>query len=158
MWYIVYRGGSYYLLRVHRRVERGSGSDFSTRVLCVTRVLERGKVGRMRAIDADALYEQLKQDEEMARNRVLDTESTLPYPNNLNPSYARYVAQMNERTRLKHMVADAPTVEERKTGKWINRSLNILYPEWERYTCSVCGKHSDNYDFCPNCGADMRGE
>ena len=48
--------------------------------------------------------------------------------------------------------------EERKTGKWINRSLNILYPEWERYTCSVCGKHSDNYDFCPNCGADMRGD
>ena len=56
-------------------------------------------------------------------------------------------------------VLEAPTVvPERKTGKWINRSLNILYPEWERYTCSVCGKHSDNYDYCPNCGADMRGE
>lgn len=51
-----------------------------------------------------------------------------------------------------------PIEPERKTGKWINRSLNILYPEWERYTCSVCGKHSYNYDFCPNCGADMRGE
>lgn len=48
--------------------------------------------------------------------------------------------------------------QERKKGKWINRSLNILYPEYERYTCSVCGKHSYNYDFCPNCGADMRGE
>lgn len=71
----------------------------------------------MRLIDADALYEQLKQDEEMARNRVLDTESTLPYPNNLNPSYTRYVAQMNERTRIKHMVADAPTIEERKKGE-----------------------------------------
>jgi rubrerythrin len=46
---------------------------------------------------------------------------------------------------------------ERKKGKWINRSLNIRYPEWERYTCSVCGKHSNNYDFCPHCGADMRG-
>lgn len=48
----------------------------------------------MRLIDADALYERLKQDEEMARNRVLDTDSSLPYPNNLNPSYTRYVAQM----------------------------------------------------------------
>lgn len=71
----------------------------------------------MRLIDADALYERLKQDEEMARNRVLDTDSSLPYPNNLNPSYTRYVAQMDERTRLKHMVADAPTIEpEQRTG------------------------------------------
>ena len=44
---------------------------------------------------------------------------------------------------------------EQKKGEWINRSLNILYPEWERYTCSVCGKHSYNYNFCPNCGAKM---
>ena len=48
------------------------------------------------------------------------------------------------------------TQPERKKGRWINRSLNVLYPEWERYTCSVCGKHSDSYDYCPNCGADMR--
>ena len=47
---------------------------------------------------------------------------------------------------------------ERKKGKWINRSLNILYPERERYTCSVCGKHSYNYDFCPNCGSYNGGE
>lgn len=44
-----------------------------------------------------------------------------------------------------------------RTGHWINRSLNIKYPEWERYTCSECGKHSDGFDYCPNCGADMRG-
>ena len=68
-----------------------------------------------RLIDADALYEKVQHDEELARNRVLDTESTLPYSNNLNPSYIRYVAQMNERTRLKFMIADAPTIEpERK--------------------------------------------
>ena len=47
---------------------------------------------------------------------------------------------------------------ERKKGKWINRSLNILYPEWERYTCSVCGKHSYSYDFCPHCGSYNGGE
>ena len=44
---------------------------------------------------------------------------------------------------------------EPKTGKWINRSMNICYPEWERYTCSECGKHSYIYDYCPNCGARM---
>lgn len=52
MCYIVYRGGSYYLLRVHRRVARCSGTDFSTRVPCVTRVFERGKVGRMTTAEA----------------------------------------------------------------------------------------------------------
>ena len=91
----------------------------------------------MRLIDADALYEQLKQDEEMARNRVLDTESSLPYPNNLNPSYTRYVAQMDERTRLKHMVADAPTIEPEiircKDCKW--RDDNLV--EERMYWCDV---------------------
>lgn len=111
----------------------------------------------MRLIDADALYEQLKQDEEMARNRVLDTESSLPYPINLNPSYTRYVAQMNERTRLKHMVADAPTIEERKKGKW-------MPDKWGFWVCSACGFPSEAsaanvlYKYCPVCGAKMEGE
>ena len=57
---------------------------------------------------------------------------------------------------IDRFMAFASTQPERKKGRWINRSLNVLYPEWERYTCSVCGKHSDSYDYCPNCGADMR--
>ena len=106
----------------------------------------------MRLINADALYEKVQHDEELARNRVLDTESTLPYPNNLNPSYTRYVAQMDERTRLKHMIADALTIEpERKKGKWIDG--------YKRQTCSVCRQRGyRSWKFCPNCGADMRGE
>jgi rubrerythrin len=59
---------------------------------------------------------------------------------------------------IRKYIDEAPTIEPRKKGKWINRSLNIMYPEWERYTCSVCGKHSNNYDFCPYCGSDNRGE
>ena len=52
-----------------------------------------------------------------------------------------------------------PTIEERKTGKWIDitnyESLD------EEYKCSVCGYelyYSYPTKFCPNCGADMRGE
>ena len=117
----------------------------------------------MRLIDADALYEKVQHDEELARNRVLDTESTLPYPNNLNPSYTRYVAQMNERTRLKEMVADAPTIEpERKTGKWIEEQRGIKVT---LYKCSECGRTvmddtgydvAKDYPFC-HCGAEMNG-
>lgn len=42
-------------------------------------------------------------------------------------------------------------------GKWLPREEGVLYPFWERYTCSECGKHSDDTCYCPNCGADMRG-
>lgn len=69
-----------------------------------------------------------------------------------------------DREKLLKVMANAPIMllpsaqPERKKGCWINRSLNIVYPEWERYTCSVCGKHSHSYDFCPNCGAEMKGE
>ena len=59
---------------------------------------------------------------------------------------------------LHHLEFMSSAQPERKKGKWINRSLNILYPERERYTCSVCGKHSYNYDFCPNCGSYNGGE
>ena len=106
-----------------------------------------------RLIDANALYEKVQHDEELARNRVLDTESTLPYPNNLNPSYTRYVAQMDERTRLKSMIADAPTIEERKVGKWDDIGGVI------RYGCPFCHNAQERKsNFCPNCGALMRGE
>ena len=55
-----------------------------------------------------------------------------------------------------------PAKPERKTGKWIEQDDG-----WDGiyYECSVCrepftlidGTPSDNlYNFCPNCGADMR--
>ncbi len=58
----------------------------------------------------------------------------------------------------------AADVVERKKGMW-------LYwwdePDYDTYECSVCGASFNipdgnplehNYKFCPNCGADMRGE
>lgn len=41
-----------------------------------------------------------------------------------------------------------PTIEERKQGEWI----------FSR--CDKCGAYHDGMyrNFCPNCGADMRGE
>jgi len=49
-----------------------------------------------------------------------------------------------------------PTIEPQpqKYGKWIKRKGAI------GYNCSCCGKSdiSNHFDYCPNCGADMRGE
>lgn len=51
------------------------------------------------------------------------------------------------------MVYEQPTIE-RKKGKWIDKS-NGIEGAWNY--CSVCGEQAiDLYDFCPNCGADMR--
>lgn len=51
-------------------------------------------------------------------------------------------------------LAHAPTIEKRKTGKWIPFDI-----PW--YQCSKCGAVRENKSFmenyCPNCGADMRG-
>lgn len=54
--------------------------------------------------------------------------------------------------------------EEKETfhnGDGINEPI---IEEWQSAKCSICGKYHttpymyyfDNYNFCPNCGADMR--
>ena len=51
---------------------------------------------------------------------------------------------------------------ERKKGKWIRITDEVFA---DRFECSECGKLPpiENFewwlsDYCPNCGADMRGE
>lgn len=54
-------------------------------------------------------------------------------------------------------ILEAPTVDAVpvRHGKWMPREEGCVYPFWERYTCSVCGKHADDTDYCPHCGARM---
>ena len=47
-----------------------------------------------------------------------------------------------------------PAAEERPQGEWI---MNKTSARGRNYTCTNCKKVSRNkFDFCPNCGADMR--
>lgn len=52
-----------------------------------------------------------------------------------------------------------PTVGERKEGEWIHDiHYGLKLPE---HRCSICGEweYSDTEsNFCPNCGAHMKGE
>jgi hypothetical protein len=50
-------------------------------------------------IDKSALYEEIAQLEELARDRYLETPSN-------SPCSSRYMAQLNERTSFKHIIAD----------------------------------------------------
>ena len=61
-------------------------------------------------------------------------------------------------------IQDVPPAEpERKTGKWITTDDGW---DGEYFVCSVCGcpwtliegtPEDNGMNFCPNCGADMRG-
>ena len=74
---------------------------------------------------------------------------------------------------FKHMVEDAPTIDAVSVvhGNWEEKETfhnaddNPIIEEWQSARCSVCGKYHttpymyyfDNFNFCPNCGNDMRG-
>lgn len=61
-----------------------------------------------------------------------------------------------------------PSAEPRMKGKWIERNVTDAkyIEEWQSARCSVCGLYHttpymyffDQYNFCPSCGADMRGD
>lgn len=61
-------------------------------------------------IDAEPLYKQMVEQEELARQRVIDTPSRLPH-GDANPYATRYATQLDERTKFKFMLADTPAAD-----------------------------------------------
>lgn len=57
-------------------------------------------------------------------------------------------------------ILDAPTIEpERKRGKWEITNLGAVGAFDSCSECKRVVKHkAPFYNYCPNCGADMRGE
>lgn len=75
----------------------------------------------------------------------------------------------SNKKRLDEWINNLPSAQpERKTGKW--KGYNADNPKWQRtdgtpifLVCSECdgsvlNNGSAHWNFCPNCGADMRGE
>lgn len=51
-------------------------------------------------------------------------------------------------------VMDAPTIEERKTGRWVLVEMG----DTDLYECSLCRKRKTYMSpFCDMCGANMEG-
>ena len=47
----------------------------------------------------------------------------------------------------------------RKKAQWVSRRYKVLDSMLQGFFCSECGqKGSSQPNFCPNCGADMRGD
>lgn len=63
--------------------------------------------------------------------------------------------ELDELREAVQMAVDS--LHERKKGKWIHNPDPMAGEGF--WHCSVCGSDAYDYtDFCPNCGADMRGE
>lgn len=112
-----------------------------------------------RMIDADALELILNNAIEMmvTMAKALDSED--------DPEIQM---EIKAYTDILNGVKEQPTIEECKTGRWIYGENDVAL--CDGYWCDKCGffvpwdyKHKSidyikDYHFCPNCGADMRGE
>ena len=66
---------------------------------------------------------------------------------------------------VEEMIDDIPAADVREVvrGKWLYRGQRVIDDLFPTYACSACGRVI-NADlrtrciFCPNCGADTRGE
>lgn len=96
-------------------------------------------------IERAALYNKIAALEELARNRYLDTPGS-------NPAYPRYHAQLNERTALKHLVADFPAAADVTQVVRCGECQNCLIDlsERARHLCMAGGlpKQVTLEDFC----------
>lgn len=61
--------------------------------------------------------------------------------------------------RLEGAISSLPTVEERKEGHWIRDGHHIRCSECSEYICDK-DREGDTIpqNYCPNCGAYMKGE
>lgn len=88
----------------------------------------------MRLIDADVLKMEFPKDEDW------------DYPVNTNS----YVCEL---------IDAQPTIEsKRKKGRWIKGGEQPYFRKhFDIVVCSKCNKRGEHrWNFCPNCGADMR--
>lgn len=97
----------------------------------------------VRLIDANALLEEIEEEIE-AEDEFTDEDKYVII--GLKIAYKAIKRQ--------------PTIEAER-GKWITH-FDDLFPEDSTIECSVCHRHSpadmQHDNFCPNCGADMRGD
>lgn len=115
-------------------------------------------------IDKSKLYNAIASREEEYRSVLLRER------NYNTPTALQMQGLLNATTLIKHMISDYPAADVRPIvrGKWIyGKEIAREYLAGERIAvdyedilCSVCKTHYrpyvGNFNYCPNCGADMR--
>ena len=85
--------------------------------------------------------------------RLIDADEIRIKPEYMHDICGSVMIRVEDVARI---LNEMPTInsQPRQKGKWIDRSYDID-GVWNY--CSVCMEQAiDLYDFCPNCGADMR--
>lgn len=110
-------------------------------------------------INKAKLYEEIAKLEELAMDRFLDTPHDNPY-------YEVYREKLNERTALKHFIADfeVENIKPVKHSKWVTNNTSTFYKMGALdtthirtvYRCDNCNRKTEVKEkYCPRCGAKM---
>ena len=88
--------------------------------------------------------------------RIIDAGELLPKIINWRESLAETYGKNDEYVKclgeVLDIIDDVPIIDERREGMWIKRASSL-------YRCSECARFSPSREnFCPNCGAYMRGD
>ena len=100
-------------------------------------------------------------------NDLISRQAAIDGINNICPVDTEYDCALLDRVDVRYVLSDLPSAQsDRKKGNWI-------YGEDEYgidgYHCDKCGffvpwdyahkfiSYIEDYNFCPSCGADMRG-
>lgn len=78
-------------------------------------------------------------------------------------NYSDFRRSMADLTSLRELLEDTPAADvvEVRHGEWIHTDMALFWHSKDK--CSECHYHDPQYidlsyyNYCPNCGADMRG-
>lgn len=105
------------------------------------------------------LTEAIKHCEEVADQKDKQADSMYPPTIELDDRYADCRDCAAEHRQLAEWLKDYRRLLGETKGKWIVDIVDDPYMIKQGWKCSVCGVRQANgiFNFCPQCGADMRG-
>lgn len=110
----------------------------------------------MRPIDAEALYNDLKESIKAAREwkEEAQDEEIKIRAEQAHGTFCECALRVKNAPTIE---ADRPGREEPEPARWLNRKRN----GYAVLVCSACEKQKEGYSrtaYCPNCGRPMTGE
>lgn len=105
-------------------------------------------------------------DDLISRQDAIDAVMSVPDGNWASKRYAEELEQVPSARPTEEVIdlrghGTVLRLAIRTTGEWIVERSGNGWNDWLNVTCSVCGKkfeRTDKTNFCPSCGADMRGK